>query len=675
MYDGEIQDFMGYYDNDAGEYVYPSVPQNLVVAFSPDSPATPFYLSAIDGDFSADGVVFTTEIGPSEDTTIGNAPAKVMTASMLNPEGTMGDLPWEYGAAYIGSLRLESPADFYGEGHPVSIVVFNVGGFSIDASGNARIPGGTAFTLGGEPTAIVANYNGTDVLYITDTKIGRYLNGSFSVVTTPTASQEYLAKKYRDFPTTIGVMLDANGCPVKYNCEETNISRTYTYIPMGTYDFSDVDARGLAFTVEAYDKMVLFDADATDWINSLDFTSPKTVSDLIDELMTVSGFTASIDSRAVNLSFSYDANPLSGYTVTYRQVLKWLAEMIGCNVRMGRTDVIEFFPYVNSARVFYYPDIIVSGSRTTARYNTPNIREVICYDFTGTPYSSGVIPPAPGMNYGSYYIVSNPLFQGLSQDTTILSSINSLFGTAGTAMWGYRPTTISAAYSFPGVDVGDMVHITAMDGSTEIIPVMHQTLRWNGICSATITATGKQQRTIPDGEITSLTGSVGNSNPVAAVQGYFGGISVASADYPNDSIDVFPDSITLEDATHTKTISASGPTPTSGYAQVSVPTGTAYKTITQFDLEPGTYLVQIHFAFATNTSGRRVGIVSYSQNSSAQISAAWRASAAPVNGENTFLNICGIIRPNTTTTFYLNAMQNSGSGLNTFASYNYVRLA
>ena len=135
------------------------------------------------------------------------------------------------------------------------------------------------------------------------------------------------------------------------------------------------------------------------------------------------------------------------------------------------------------------------------------------------------------------------------------------------------------------------------------------------------------------------------------------------------------DGIVLSDGTYTKTITASGPTPTSGYAQVSVPTGTAFKTVTSFDLEPGTYLVQIHFAFNTNGNNKRVGIVSYSEDSAAQISAAFRADSVAVPGINTYLNICGMVKPNTTTTFYLNAMQDSGSALTTFASYNYVRLA
>ena len=154
-----------------------------------------------------------------------------------------------------------------------------------------------------------------------------------------------------------------------------------------------------------------------------------------------------------------------------------------------------------------------------------------------------------------------------------------------------------------------------------------------------------------------------------------GSTSIRAWDGTNSAKMSASDGIVLSDGTYTKTITAAGPTPTSGYAQVNVPTGTAYKTVTQFDLEPGTYLIQVHFAFNTNGNNKRVGIVSYSADSAAQISAAFRADSVAVPGINTYLNICGMVKPNTTTTFYLNAMQDSGSALNTFASYNYVRLA
>ena len=661
--------YMGIYDADLGEYRYPSKPQNLVISFTPDSPETPFYLSALDGDISADGVTITSEIGSSEDTTIGNASAKVLTASMLNPQGTMDSLDWGYGAVYIGFQSYSTTADSGGTGYPVGIHVDGTAlSFRLKPNGDAYLsPSATTYTLGGDPIAVIANHDGTDVLFITATKIGRYLNGSFSVVTTPTASQDYLAKKYRDFPTTIGVMLNANGCPVKYNCEETNTCQSYSYVPMGTFDFSNVDARGLAFTAEAYDKMTLFDADATSWINGLDFTTPKTVSDLINELVVALGFTASLDANAVNLSFSYSANPFSGYTVTYRQVLKWLAEMIGCNARMGRTDVVEFFAYINVAYVTVMPDVIISGSRTTARYTTPNVDEIVCYDITGTPYSSGA-------GSGVYYIVSNPLFQGLDQDVSILTAITSLFASGGSAWWGYRPTTISIAYSYPGIDVGDTMSLYATDGSSMFVPIMRQTMHWSGVCKATLTATGKQQRTIPDGEITSLTGSVGNNNPVAATQGHFGGVSVASADYPDETIDIFPDSITLEDATHTKTITADGPTAVTGSGTTSIASG-SYKTLGSIDFPRGVYLIMVNARFPSDATGRREVLLSASQDSGSAPTEFYLDYRNAVNGNYTNCKFTTVRSfSGASTTMYINAYQNSGNAQAVFYRWFYMRL-
>ena len=74
MYDdGNQGKYMGWLDVGTNEYIYPSAPQNISIAFTPDSPETPFYLSALDGDFSTDGITIISEIGSSEDTTIGNA--------------------------------------------------------------------------------------------------------------------------------------------------------------------------------------------------------------------------------------------------------------------------------------------------------------------------------------------------------------------------------------------------------------------------------------------------------------------------------------------------------------------------------------------------------------------------------------------------------------------------
>ena len=802
--DGVITtEFTGYVSD--GEYISPSAKQTATIVFNG------WYLSS--EDLTTDGLTISSETGNSEDITIGNAPAKVLTATMLNPNGSMEGLTWGEGAVYIGVETASATADTYAS-LPVHVLVGSTH-YGINSSGNAR-RGSTVYTLGGTPVAVISNADGTDVLFITDTSIGQY-NGSFSVVSSPSAAQTFLAEKYRALTDPVGVVLDANGCPSVVNDVTNNTRTTTTNVPMGVFDFSGVDAFGITFGVEAYDRMTLFDADATDWVASLDFTTSKTLSTILSELMTEMGFSGNytVSASAVNTTLTYSENPITAYAVTYRQILRWIAEAMGCSARMSRTGGVELWAWDSTSQETITPYTIISNTRTKARYTVPQITEVVCYDTLGMNYASG----SEGV---PYYIAANPFLTGLDTSVAPLTNICTLL--RGIPV--YYPSVIGQMYADPRLDTGDFVTLQTTDGTTPyVVPVMRQTLHWGGVCEATLVASGNQQRAVPSdlidnnlattvngrkilegvdakritvldedenvlfnadadtdtvqiagftveddeilyveetasgvvpGQNDSDTVAISNSHILTSstiwddlgsgpfsydkssemskgqlelvvdtqndpdggkysVTHIFGGeaqLAVEKGGYESvtpggtrQSILIEPEmphSLQIEKTTidsghnyvsnyvwlgsddiklhtdnpdRTLTITASGPTPTPGHAQVSVPTGTAYHTVTNFDLDPGTYLVQIHFAFATNTSGRRVGIVSYSQNSSAQISAAWRASAAPVNGENTFLNICGIIKPNSTTTFYLNAMQNSGSGLNTFASYNYVRLA
>lgn len=812
--DGVITtEFTGYVSD--GEYISPSAKQTASIAFDG------WYLSS--EDLTTDGLTISTESGNSEDLTIGNAPAAVLMATFLNPAGTMESMAWGNGAVYIGVETASATADTYAS-LPVHVLV---GGthYGINTSGNAR-RGSTVYTLGGTPVAVISNADGTDVLFITSTKIGRY-NGSFSEVSAPTAAQTFLAEKYRALTEPVGIVLDANGCPSVVNDVANNTKTTTTNVPMGVFDFSGVDAHGITFGVEAYDRMTLFDADATDWVASLDFTTAKTLSGILSELMTEMGFSVnySVSASAVNGSLTYTENPITAYAVTYRQILRWIAEAMGCSARMGRTGGVELWAWNSTSQENITPYTIISNTRTKARYTVPQITEVVCYDTLGMNYASG----SEGV---PYYISANPFLTSLDASVAPLTNICTLL--RGIPV--YYPSVIGQMYADPRLDTGDFVTLQTTDGTAPYaVPVMRQTLHWGGVCEATLVASGNQQRAVPsdlidnnlattvngrkilegvdakritvldanedvlfnadadtdevyiagftvendkfthsltqemsghDGYNETYTTYVGNydvqtyyygyrfptgetpyqyndftsvqhdeiymvdndqdnpdypdnsriarftpgmgffsgekgyvtirtkstgSNPVGfttprigiyydVANGYGldlsgGSTSIRAWDGTNSAKMSASDGIVLSDGTYTKTITASGPTPTSGYAQVSVPTGTAYKTVTSFDLDPGTYLIQVHFAFNTNGNNKRVGIVSYSADSAAQISAAFRADSVAVPGINTYLNICGIVKPNTTTTFYLNAMQDSGRALTTFASYNYVRLA
>lgn len=782
--DGGVTDnlWTGYYDSIEDEYVYPDAHQNFFIKFDD------FYLSADDGDFTTDGIAITSEVCQSEDITIGNAPAKVLSATMLNPDGLMESLTWGDGTAYIGVVTATAAADTYSS-LPCHVYVNSIH-YGIDSSGNAR-RGSTTYTLGGSPVAVIANVDGSDVLFITDTKIGRY-NGSFSVVTTPTAAQAFLAAKCQGYNTPLGIALDANGCPTVFNDVSGNTKDTYTYIPMGVYDFSNVDAYGITFNAEAYDKMTLFDADATDWVASLDFTTPKTISGIITELMTEMGMTASVSASAVNTTLSFSANPITAYSCTYRQILKWLAEAIGCNVRIGRTGTVEFWVYGGSSPVATIrPDIIISNTRTKARYTVPQITEVVCYDTLGYNYSSG----SSGV---PYYIAANPFLQGLDNDTTPLSNLLTLIR-GGVPV--YYPANVSVACSDPRIDTGDWVTVNTTDGTSPYaIPIMRQTLNWNGTCKANYTASGNQQRAVPsdlvennlsttvngrkilngvdakritvldedenvlfnadtdtdevdiagftvrDGDFyaygeepssdfpgrnDSLYTTIShwavdmqtdqweddNGTPVQRLhQGYFDsdGISFTKNGTPfrtakvepgysgvsgdagsirlsaNDGeIEIYnkaqtqrayvrPAEITLEDATHTKTITADGPTINGGNSSTAASVATATITdLASFSVTPGVYMVTATARFANNSSGyREICLRSGSTSSmSTNLSRELQCYAAPANGTQTCMSVAAVQDFSSNTTVHLYAYQNSGSTLSTGWAYHYTRLA
>lgn len=794
--DGVItNEFTGYYDAEEGEYISPSGHQNLLIKF----PA--FYLSADDGDIADSGVTISSETGGAEDITIGNAPAKVLTATMLNPVGLMEGLTWGEGTVYIGVATATETYDSDAE-------VYAKKGTAEYAITDTQIvpPTGTAIGYQGDPAAIVVSDDGTAWFY-TDTN-AYYYDGS--AVAEATQSDAFTLHKYQN-ASQIGILMDANGLPS--TTWANGESNTYTYVPMGVFEFSNVDAFGITFGVETYDRMRLFDADATDWVASLDFTTAKTLSGILSELMTEMGFSGNytVSASAVNTGLTYSENPITAYAVTYRQILRRIAEAMGCSARMSRTGGVELWTWDSISQETITPYTIIGNTRAKARYTVPQITEVVCYDTLGMNYASG----SEGV---PYYISANPFLTGLDTSVTPLTNINLLL--RGIPV--YYPSVIGQMYADPRLDAGDFVTLQTTDGTSPyVVPVMRQTLHWGGVCEATLVASGNQQRAVPsdlidnnlattvngrkilngvdakritvldedenvlfnadtetdevniagftvtdnglDYTLTEPSGDgvlAGHTNtalihvgtdgversvdawevfeddsddPPVEVAGevlyseVLGGDSTANTGfhahyevvdtgalgYPTYTADSYlraeslqfnydmPGEVTtqnlvnadgmitqrgnaigrygprivLMNSTHTKIIDASGPTPTSGYAQVSVPTGTAFHTVANFDLEPGTYLVQIHFHFPNNTSGRRVGIVSYSQDSGTQISQAFVGSAAPVNGANTTINICGIVRPNTTTTLYLNAMQNSGSALNTFASWAYVRLA
>ena len=587
----------------SGEYVYPAAEQNAVIKFGN------FYLSALDNDFADSGLTFQYMSCDSEDITIGNAPAAVLNVAMLDPHGLMENLTWGEGTAYIGVVTATATADTYTycpNGH----IYVNSIHYGFDSSNRAR-RGTSYWTLGGTPKAVVANSNGTDVYFVTDTSLGRYYNSSFSVINSPTAEQSLIWNKYQTLSDPIGIALDASGIPTVFNSVADNTKTTYTYIPMGVYDFSNVEAAGISFQVEAYDRMTLFDADATDWVQSLDFTSPKPLYDantsnpsFINELMTEMGLSYTVSASAVNTSITWDQNPITSYSVTYRQILKWLAEAIGCNVRMSRTGTVEFVRYSTTpVGNTITPDTIVGNTRTKGKKLVPQVTKLICYNTVGAGYETG--------NDGSnYYIVANPFID----PSASLNPIINLLGVVDDIP-AYYPTVIGVMYSDPRIDAGDFITVTDTDGSTTYnVPVVSQTINWNGVCNTEYVASGNQVRLIPEAitDCSDLSGVV-SSNP-AAVVNQIEAVGINADWITSGSIDASQIAVTNIDADNitSGTIDADVINVTNVTAEKVLVKDTSDRVV--FSADSSTHAVNIGFfgvgydGLWVNSGGRQVGL-------------------------------------------------------------------
>lgn len=488
-------EFTGYYDSIDDVYVYPSARQNAVIAFDG------FYLSAADGDFTTDGLTISTNTGDSTDISIGKATSAVLSAAILNPDDKMASLSWGEGIVRIGFVSSVSSAMVYADSQAVIVKAIYYG---FNAAGRAF----AASTVGGpldpdvKPLAAVVYNNNTARYYYSDGSV-YYYNGDTIALDTANAFMTAKFANREDAP--IAMLLDADGFPKSVNDITNDTFTVYKYVPIGVYDFSTVDAYNITFSAEAYDRMIAFDADATDWVQSLDFTNPKTVSGLVGELMTEMGFTYTISASAVNTALTISKNPITDYSLSYRQVLTWLAETMGCNVRMSRTGSVEFYTYSASPVMTITPDVIASQTREVSRYTIPQITRVVCYNTLGAAYTSGTAGQ-------DYTILGNP-FLDPSASTACIDNLLTLLS----AIPAFNTTSFTDACADPRIDAGDFLTIERTDGTTYLTPVMDQTLTWRGMCVADYASTGNQTREVPSSEAMSAFEGTVNSNPSAVI--------------------------------------------------------------------------------------------------------------------------------------------------------------
>lgn len=724
-------EFTGYYDSTEGEYIYPSAQQDFLLfnGISKDFAAlteVPPYLSALDSDFSSDGVTLTRSTGASENISVGNVTSAVLSGTILNEGGLLDE--YEFSSlcqAWIGvvtgteSVTMPDGASCYIDtGDHVYYAIGDQGykdGTSLGFTGGADIVSLT-FIPGEDTTEDESvtfwcedgsKWTYTDASHVVPPGVAGWAHS--------VATQDFTTDKYTRTPQSILFpSYTSTDLTVKRWNVETQTLSIWEYIPMGVFDFSRVAVYGTAYTFEVYDKGALFDGDASGWIASVDFSAGVTVVDLIDSLMSHLGYGSSadpttcyyiIDAGAVNLACQYTHNVFDNGVMTYRQVLQQLAEVAGCNVRLNGDGYVYFYAYTLGTSVMNVPttitpNTIISKSRTVDRYIAPRITRIMCYKPDGT------LAPLVDEGDGATYVV---LGNGLVTDADggIGYPPQQLYY-AFQNIPTYYPGIITDACADPRIDPGIILDVTRADGTTYKLPVMHQTLTWNGMCVAEYEATYTEDTELSNAtamaayeakaagnqlkdyvqktgdtmtgnlvvdtgstrRTTIGTGSVKVENTSDTTQNttqYYNGIVSTNG---TNTATLLPTGLSLDGTILTSAIGSNTKSPA---ATVDVPSG-AYTETASFTLTPGVYIIECFLRFAANATGRRVFALSQTSASGNTPAYDYAEVVNAVNGAATTVRIVVIRSVGQNTTLYMNAYQNSGSTLSTNAIYAYVRI-
>lgn len=209
--------------------------------------------------------------------------------------------------------------------------------------------------------------------------------------------------------------------------------------------------------------------------------------------------------------------------------------------------------------------------------------------------------------------------------------------------------------------------ITDADGN-----LAYRLLNYNGTSQASYYDVGVERNYIGDGRFSAYDSTGTEVDRVSASGSFFGSdVNHTGALTVNGNPVVLTVNNTAPDSNGNVDVSGGSTTHTLYSADGTVDLETRSTTeIAELTLSAGTYIVYCSMKFASNTTGRRIGVVSYSANSASPVSEPLSDRRAPVDGAVTHCKMFDIITFDSQVTLYLNAYQNSGSTLSTYGIIN-----
>lgn len=239
---------------------------------------------------------------------------------------------------------------------------------------------------------------------------------------------------------------------------------TWEYCPLGIFTAGAPKRRVQKVSVTGMDRMDKFDADASNWWNSISWGGGLTLHTLLQRMCAQLDVTLTTSNTYPNANVIVK-NPLNADGLTYRDILRYIAEA-GCSyARFDRDGALELAwfstptnaPTINANRYF---------TAETAEYTVPII------DAVQLLADSDDVGVTVGSGSNGYQIVDNPFlaFSNQTQGKTMAQAIYTRLN----AFAAYSPVSIKALCD-PSVQAGDIISAT-VDGETRNIPVFTATI-------------------------------------------------------------------------------------------------------------------------------------------------------------------------------------------------------
>lgn len=505
------------------------------------------WFSAVDGDFTSDGVIINQNACEDDNLTFGGVMIDTISFSLINApiEGTservLGNFTWGDMQAYVGVKVATSVLS--------------------ESEWNCSINIGTS-TYYGMNDGFYRSYSGTQTKLIStsqpvksllyDELFGQILvfcdsafykynlgGGSYS---SATPYSWHLSKKmrmglgvkvsYRTYGTDTGPHLT-----VTRRDENTHEETVFQYVTLGTYIIDKpkylqspvIEIDGAFNVLHKWDKDAS-SALARAFINydpQVANSDQILLSELLDSLVYGTGITYNGKCPANTEGWTQivKKGDLDG-SYTIRMLIGYIAERIGCTAVLRYSDYWVTAPELVFIRAAQSPsnyvetitlDRIVSDSLDISSVDTPYISTLVLHKIDGSIQRIGIVSMSG--TPGDYEIAGNPFI-----DTPLSTDLITALSSTG---FQYRPMAFTVINADPCVEVCDPVRVQYYASATVpviddygnptdamkiltplVMPLMRRVLKWQGTLMADYEASGEGER------YAERTGNVYKESPV-----------------------------------------------------------------------------------------------------------------------------------------------------------------